>query len=51
MDNSNDAAARKEKNCEALKQSILDTCASLTGAKKFACFAAAQKSYEHCMEE
>lgn len=42
--------ANREKNCQALKNSILKTCASLTGRKKFDCFYAAQKSYEQCME-
>ena len=41
----------KEKNCQALKDSILKTCVSLTGRKKFACFAAAQISYEQCMAD
>ena len=41
----------KEKNCQALKNSILATCASLTGRKKFDCFAAAQESYRQCMED
>ena len=42
---------KKKKNCQALKDSILATCASLTGRKKFACFAAAQESYQQCMSE
>jgi hypothetical protein len=29
----------------------LATCASLTGRKKIACFAAAQESYEQCMNQ
>jgi hypothetical protein len=37
------------KDCEALKQSILNTCASLTGKKQFRCFAAANKAYRQCM--
>ncbi len=39
------------RHCQALKDSVLATCASLTGRKKFACFAAAQASYDQCMEE
>ena len=42
---------KKKRNCQALKDSILATCASLTGRKKFACFAAAQESYQQCMSE
>ena len=41
----------REKNCQALKDSILETCIGLTGRKKFACFAAAESSYQQCMEE
>ena len=40
-----------EKNCEALRQSILNTCASLSGAKKARCVAAANESYRQCMSE
>lgn len=39
----------QEKNCQALKDSILSTCASLTGRKKFKCFEAANTSYRQCM--
>ena len=39
----------KEKDCRALKDSILNTCARLTGRKKFKCFEAANKSYRQCM--
>jgi uncharacterized protein RhaS with RHS repeats len=42
---------KKKKNCQALKDSILATCASLSGRKKFACFQAAQDSYQQCMSE
>jgi uncharacterized protein RhaS with RHS repeats len=42
---------KKKRNCQALKDSILATCASLSGRKKFACFAAAQDSYQQCMSE
>jgi len=41
----------REKHCQTLKNSVLATCASLTGRKKFACFAAAQATYEACMAE
>ncbi|HHH43907.1 MAG TPA: RHS repeat-associated core domain-containing protein, partial [Gammaproteobacteria bacterium] len=42
---------KKRKNCQALKDSILATCAGLTGRKKFACFQAAQDSFDQCMEQ
>lgn len=38
-------------NCEALYQSTLRTCASLTGRKKFACFEAARINKEQCYQE
>lgn len=41
---SNSAAA-----CEALYQSIIDTCNALTGAKKTACIAVAWNTYLACM--
>jgi len=47
---SDDEQEKKKKNCQALKDSILATCAGLTGRKKFACFQAAQDSFEQCME-
>lgn len=37
--------------CLKLKNSVLATCASLTGKKKVACFAAAQATYDACMEQ
>lgn len=40
-----------EKNCEALRQSILNTCASLSGSKRARCVAAANESYRQCMSE
>jgi RHS repeat-associated protein len=40
-----------EKNCEALRKSILDTCAGLSGRKKFDCFAAAETSYQQCLQQ
>jgi len=39
----------KEEHCQALKDQILNTCAGLTGRKKFACFEAANTSYRQCM--
>jgi hypothetical protein len=44
-----DAEEKKRRGCEALRQSILSTCASLTGRKQLACFAAAEESYRQCM--
>jgi uncharacterized protein RhaS with RHS repeats len=41
---------KREANCQALKRSILNTCAGLTGRKKFACFQAASDAYLQCME-
>jgi hypothetical protein len=41
---------KRKANCQALKQSILNTCAGLTGRKKFACFQAASDAYLQCME-
>ncbi len=38
-------------NCEALYQSILRTCAGLTGRAKFRCFKAAEISQEQCYQE
>lgn len=37
------------KNCEALKQSILNTCYGLVGRKRMACFEAANTAYRQCM--
>ena len=42
-------ACTKDKNCEALRDSILDTCASLRGKKQRACFAAAESAYRQCL--
>jgi hypothetical protein len=42
-------AEKKRKGCQAVKDSILETCASLTGRKKFDCFQAAHDTYEQCM--
>jgi hypothetical protein len=44
-----DAEEKKRRGCEALRQSILNTCAGLTGRKQLACFAAAEESYRQCM--
>jgi len=41
----------KRKNCQALRDSILNTCASLSGEKRRACIAAAEISYQQCMED
>jgi uncharacterized protein RhaS with RHS repeats len=41
----------EDKNCEALYQSTLQTCASLTGRKRFACFEAARENREQCYRE
>ena len=38
-------------SCEALYQSTLRTCASLTGRKRFACFEAARINREQCYQE
>ncbi|SDQ37682.1 RHS repeat-associated core domain-containing protein [Pseudoxanthomonas sp. CF125] len=49
LNNVCESSEEREKNCQALKDSILSTCASLTGRKKFKCFEAANKSYRQCM--
>lgn len=38
-------------NCEELYQSILRTCAGLTGRKKFRCFEAARIARDQCYQE
>lgn len=38
-------------NCEALYQSTLRTCASLTGRKRFKCFEAARINRDQCYQE
>jgi hypothetical protein len=38
-----------KKHCEALRQSILNTCYGLAGRKRMACFEAANTSYRQCM--
>ncbi len=39
----------KEKACRAAKQSVLNTCAGLTGAKMMRCYNAAENTYRSCM--
>jgi RHS repeat-associated protein len=41
----------EDKNCEALYQSTLRDCASLTGRKRMACFEAARINREQCYQE
>jgi len=41
--------AKRRKNCEVLKQSILNTCYGLTGRKRMACFEAANTSFRQCI--
>lgn len=41
----------EDDNCEALYQSTLRTCASLTKRKQFACFEAARINREQCYQE
>ncbi|MCH8544932.1 MAG: RHS domain-containing protein [Alcanivorax sp.] len=41
----------EDASCEALYQSILQTCAGLTGRKQFKCFEAARKSRDQCYQE
>jgi RHS repeat-associated protein len=43
------AEEKKQRHCQALKDSILNTCAGLTGRQKFRCFEAANTSYRQCM--
>ncbi|WP_277344961.1 RHS repeat-associated core domain-containing protein, partial [Metapseudomonas otitidis] len=40
-----------DKNCEALYQSILQTCSGLSGRKRMACFEAARESRDQCYRE
>jgi RHS repeat-associated protein len=40
-----------ESNCADLRDSILQTCASLTGGKRARCVAAAQRSYVQCLQQ
>jgi len=46
-----EAEAKKKKGCEALRQSVLKTCAGLKGRKMFDCFQAAQDTYDACMSQ
>ncbi|MEJ0062661.1 MAG: RHS repeat-associated core domain-containing protein [Alphaproteobacteria bacterium] len=41
----------KHEHCEALRQSILNTCVPLSGAKKAACLWVANTTYNQCMED
>jgi RHS repeat-associated protein len=49
MCSSNEDEEKKKKNCQAVKDSILNTCAGLTGKKQFKCWAAANTAYRQCM--
>lgn len=40
----------KERNCEALWETILKTCALLTGEKRNRCEYAAYESFRQCMD-
>lgn len=40
---------KRKKNCQALKDSILNTCFGLTDTKRMACFEAANTAYRQCM--
>lgn len=44
-----DSPPPDKKNCDALKQSILNTCYGLTGRKRMACFEAANTAWRQCM--
>lgn len=46
---SEDGPEPSKKNCEALKQSILNTCYGLTGRKRIRCFEAANTAFRQCM--
>ena len=48
-DHPNQCEDRRKKDCQALKDSILNTCAGLTGRAKFRCFEAANTAYRQCM--
>jgi uncharacterized protein RhaS with RHS repeats len=47
--NPTDEAEDQRKRCQSLKDSILETCARLSGRKKFACFQAADTTFRQCM--
>ena len=49
MCSNDDEEEKRKKNCQALKDSILNTCYGLTGRKRMACFEAANTSYRQCM--
>jgi len=40
-----------KEDCEELRKSIMRTCDSLSGKKKFRCFAAARKSFQQCLDQ
>ena len=40
-----------DKGCEALRQSMRSTCASLTGTARMKCFFAAEDAYNQCLNE
>ncbi|WP_074986574.1 RHS repeat-associated core domain-containing protein [Pseudomonas citronellolis] len=46
-----DDESETDRNCEALYQSSLQTCAGLSGRKKFSCFEAARENREQCYRE
>lgn len=46
-----DEDEEEDDNCEALYQSTLRTCASLTGRKRFRCFEAARINRDQCYQE
>ena len=39
-----------DRGCEAVKQSVLNTCASLQGAARRRCLYAAEDAYQQCMD-
>ena len=49
MCSDDDEEEKRKKNCQALKDSILNTCYGLTGRKRIACFEAANTAYRQCM--
>ena len=40
---------KRRRYCQTLKDSILNTCAGLTGRKQFDCWQAANKAFRQCM--
>lgn len=41
----------KEKGCQALRQSAINTCRGFSGIEQVKCFQAAEESYQQCMSE